>query len=192
MDGVKLMCGCAAVLAISTQWVHVPAEQRQAVLSGVEFLLGRPAASSSITSPNASAAALAPLPQPTAVSLNQTETIAPDRFGQFQTMMEVEGQRLSVLVDTGASFVVLSSDDADRLALRPAPSDFKYKVSTANGTAYVAKAELREIRVGNIVVRNVPALIGSRGALVESLLGMSFLRKLGSYKVDAGRLVLQQ
>ena len=133
-------------------------------------------------------------PQPSSASGSgyQSETIDPDGGGQFQTSIEIEGQRLPALVDTGATYVVLSFEDAARLGLRPMPSDFKYKTWTANGVALNAMAELREVRLGSIEVRDVPVLIAARGSMTHNLLGMTFLSKLHGFRVDAGRLVLQQ
>lgn len=118
------------------------------------------------------------------------ETVAPDRLGQFQTAIEIGGQRLPAMVDTGASYVALSYEDADRIGIRPLPADFKYAVSTANGRAFVAKVELPSVRLGSIEVRDVTALVSSRGQLGQTLLGMSFLSRLSSVKMDHGRLLL--
>lgn len=118
------------------------------------------------------------------------ETIAPDHFGQFHTVVEITGQRLRAMIDTGASFLLLTYEDADRLGIRPTPSDFKYPTSTANGRAFVAKVDLQAVRLGSIEVRNVPALVSGRGQLSETLVGMSFLSRLSGVKVDHGRLLL--
>ncbi len=118
------------------------------------------------------------------------ETVAPDRLGQFQAAIEIGGQRLPAMVDTGASYVSLSYEDADRIGIRPLPADFKYTVSTANGHAFVAKVELPSVRLGSIEVRDVTALVSDRGQLGQTLLGMSFLSRLSSVKMDHGRLLL--
>jgi aspartyl protease family protein len=120
------------------------------------------------------------------------EIVMPDHFGQFQTEVEIEGQRIPVLIDTGASVVLLSFEDADRLGLRPLPADFKIPLLTANGRSFAALAHLRDVRLGRIQVHDVVAYIAARGAVTgSSLLGMSFLSKLNGYGVDAGRLVLR-
>jgi aspartyl protease family protein len=120
------------------------------------------------------------------------EVIAPDRYGQFQTAVEIDGERLPAMIDTGASFVSLTYEDADRIGIRPATSDFKYAVSTANGRAAVAKVDLPSIRIGSIEVRDVTALVSGRGQLAQSLIGMSFLSRLSGVKVDHGRLLLSR
>ena len=86
----------------------------------------------------------------------------------------------------------LSFEDADRVGIRPLPSDYKYPVSTANGRAFVAKVRLGTVRLGTITVRDVAAMGAGRGQMSGSLLGMSFLSRLSAMKVDHGRLVLEQ
>ncbi|WP_237481157.1 retropepsin-like aspartic protease family protein [Lichenibacterium dinghuense] len=118
------------------------------------------------------------------------EWIGADRLGQFQTTVEIDGQRLPVLVDTGATFVCLSAEDADRVGVHPAPSDYRYAVNTANGSARVAKVQLASVRLGGIELRDVAALVSGRGQLGQTLLGMSFLSRLSTVRIDRGRLVL--
>ena len=88
--------------------------------------------------------------------------------------------------------MALSAEDADRIGVRPAPSEFRYTVSTANGRAQVAKVQLASVRLGGIEVRDVTALVGGRGQLGQTLLGMSFLSRLSGVRVDHGRLVLSR
>jgi aspartyl protease family protein len=119
--------------------------------------------------------------------------IPADPMGQFSTDVEVNGSRISkMLVDTGATLVALSYEDAAAAGLFPAPADYKYQVSTANGVAHVARAKLVDVRIGNIVVHDVEAVVGERGALSGSLLGMAFLSKLSRFSVESGALVLKQ
>ncbi len=119
--------------------------------------------------------------------------LEPDTFGQYRAEIDVEGQRVSALVDTGASLVVFSYETALRLGFAPAPIDYKWQTSTANGVARVAMIEVPEIHLGPLVARRVKAVVGERGALGgDALLGMSFLRNLGGFSVRDGRLLLSQ
>jgi aspartyl protease family protein len=135
-------------------------------------------------------AASAPL-APARVSSRGEYRIAADAIGQYSTDVEINGSRIHMLVDTGASSVALSYEDAAAIGIYPAPADYKYAVSTANGTGRVARVVLRDVRVGSLVVYDVEALIGERGALGSSLLGMTFLSKL-RMEVASGALVLRQ
>ncbi len=114
-----------------------------------------------------------------------------NQLGHFQTEVQVEGVSLKMLVDTGASAVTLSAEDADRAGIHPFPSDYTVPVSTANGISQVARVELHQVSVGPITVRDVPALVMQPGATSVSLLGMTFLQRLSSFQVADNRLVLK-
>jgi aspartyl protease family protein len=118
--------------------------------------------------------------------------IEPDSNGQYQTEMEIDQTPVRALVDTGATLVALTAEDARQLDIDPQPSAFNIPARTANGTAKVAHVRLREISIGDITVHDVDAVVAQPGALRISLLGMSFLRKLSGFQVDAGRFVMKQ
>jgi aspartyl protease family protein len=118
--------------------------------------------------------------------------IAADQQGQYFTDVDINGARLRMLVDTGATSVALSYEDAAAAGVFPFPSDYKYAVSTANGVARVARIRLNQVRVGQLVVRDVEAVVGEKGALSASLLGMTFLSRLSKIESARGTLVLRQ
>lgn len=119
--------------------------------------------------------------------------IGADPLGQFSTDAQVNGAHISrMLVDTGATLVALSYEDAAAAGVFPSPSDFKYQVNTANGVAHVARVRLNDVRIGSLVVHDVDAVVGERGALSGSLLGMTFLSKLSKFEVGSGALTLKQ
>jgi len=113
-----------------------------------------------------------------------------DNSGHYFANVELEGRRIKMLVDTGATLVILTGEDAAALGINPMPSDYNVRVSTVNGDLMTAKTQLREMRVGNILVRDVAALVVPAGKLRQSLLGMSFLGKLKSFEVADRSLVL--
>jgi aspartyl protease family protein len=106
--------------------------------------------------------------------------------------MEINGARIHVLVDTGASHVLLTAEDAHAANIDPPASAYTAAVQTANGTAMLAPTRLRELRVGQISVSNVEALVARPGQTAISLLGMSFLRKLTSFQVADGHFLMKQ
>ncbi len=106
------------------------------------------------------------------------------RGSHFQTNVSVEGKTLPMLVDTGASTVVLSYDDARAIGLNPQTLNFTVSVMTANGRAMAAPIRLDEIAIGPIVRKNIRAMVAEDGRLGESLLGMSFLSTLGSLQMQ--------
>lgn len=118
--------------------------------------------------------------------------LPPEQGGHYFAPVEIEGTRLRMMVDTGATVVALSADDAEKIGLRPMPADFSVPVQTANGVAYAARARLREARIGTIALRDVDALVLPRAVASQSLLGMSFLKRLSGFGYEAGRLVLRQ
>lgn len=118
-------------------------------------------------------------------------TLAGDLRGHFVAHPAVEGRRVRMLVDTGASYVALSWEDAAMIGLKLEPRDFTLRMSTANGIASGAPVRLAEVRLGDITVRNVEAVVAQKGALRTSLLGMSFLRRLNGFEVSKGRLTLR-
>jgi aspartyl protease family protein len=130
-------------------------------------------------------------PPPPSNSLDRVE-IAPDSSGNYLTDIDVDGQIIHVVVDTGASFLSLRSEDADALGLNLAPSEFRYRTMTANGIGTAAKVHLDSVRIANIEIDGVDALVMPPGALGRSLLGMSVLSRLGGVHISDGRLVLQR
>ena len=111
--------------------------------------------------------------------------------GHFQTEAEINGRGIDVLVDTGASMVALTYEDAERAGIRLKQSDFTQGVSTANGIARVAPVTLDRVSIGDITVRNVKAAVSERGRLQTTLLGMTFLSRLGRVDMRSGVLVLE-
>lgn len=102
--------------------------------------------------------------------------------GHFVARVTVNDNSVSMLVDTGASTVVLRQTDANRLGVDTRNLRYTVPVQTANGLAYAAHARLRNVSVGSISLGRVDALVAQPGALKESLLGMSFLSRLRSYE----------
>lgn len=111
--------------------------------------------------------------------------------GHFHTEAEVNGRPIHVMVDTGASLVALTFEDAEAAGIFLREKDFTHRVSTANGIAKVAPVRLSRVAIGDIVVRDVDAAVCERGKLETTLLGMSFLSKLERFDMRAGRLVLE-
>jgi aspartyl protease family protein len=119
-------------------------------------------------------------------------TVPRDRLGHFRIDGRVDGRRLDFLIDTGASLVVLTADDAASLGLHPGTSDYGVTLKTANGVVHAAATTLGMVEVGRIIMRDVPAVVMPDGVLSENLLGMSFLTRLRHFEYAAGKMVLEQ
>lgn len=113
-------------------------------------------------------------------------------YGHFRTSAEINGRPVTVMIDTGATMVALSYEDARAAGIYIRDSDFTHKVSTANGFARVAPVTIDRVSIGDITVRNVPGAVMEAGKLDTSLLGMSFLARLQRVDMRAGTLVLQE
>lgn len=113
------------------------------------------------------------------------------RYGHFMTEAKVNGSRIEVMVDTGASMVALTYEDAERAGIYLNHSDFTHRVNTANGVARVAPVTLSSVSIGGIKVHNVRAAVSERGRLHQTLLGMSFLSQLDRVDMRSGTLILQ-
>ena len=95
------------------------------------------------------------------------------------------------MVDTGASHIALRASDAARLGFHAWPRDYSIKIGTANGEGHAALVQLGMVEIGNIVVRDLPALVSPDEALGVNLLGMSFLSRL-RWSHDHGNLIIEQ
>lgn len=109
--------------------------------------------------------------------------------GHFYADVEINGQTIRMLVDTGATTIALSADDARRAGIDVDRLDFIFTVSTANGEATAAEVKLDAVSVGPIARRNVRAMV-TRG-LSGSLLGMSFFNSLSTFAIETDELVLR-
>jgi aspartyl protease family protein len=111
--------------------------------------------------------------------------------GHYFVTADINGRSVKVLVDTGASAVALSYEDAKTIGLRPNTLNFDVPVSTANGVANAASVMLDKIVIDGVRVTDVQGMVMPRGAMSGSLLGMSFLSKLSSFRVEDGTLYLK-
>jgi aspartyl protease family protein len=111
--------------------------------------------------------------------------------GHFSARADVNGRTIKLLVDTGASTVVLKATDAEKAGIDVGSLSFSVAVDTANGVAYAAPVRLRTVGVGPIAVGDVEALVAKPGSLKESLLGMSFLKRLRSYEFSGDFLTIR-
>ncbi len=98
---------------------------------------------------------------------------------------------MTLMLDTGASTVVLKPADAVKAGIDVNNLSYSMAVRTANGTTYAAPVRLDKISIGPIVVQDVEALVAKPGNLNESLLGMSFLRRLRSFDFSGEYVTLR-
>jgi aspartyl protease family protein len=135
----------------------------------------------------AQALAISPQPAPAVGSPGQVIK-SPD--GHFWAEGEVDGHQVRFLVDTGASAVALTQDDAMRLGLSPQSLAYTYQVNTASGVTRAARVTLDSISVGGAEVHDVDAYVIENG-LPTSLLGMTYLGRLSQFEATQTALVLR-
>jgi aspartyl protease family protein len=124
-------------------------------------------------------------------SRGQTVEIARGRAGDFSLRARVNGAQIPMVLDTGASAVVLTQEAAKAAGLPLEVLSYTVNVETANGRARAASVTLDRVAVGGIVERAVPALIAQPGQLRTNLLGMSFLNRLQGWEVRGDKLVMR-
>lgn len=126
-----------------------------------------------------------------AITRGRTVEIARAISGDFDVSAQINGARVAMVLDTGASSVVLTRDDAKAAGLPLEVLNYTVNIDTANGRARAAPVTLDRIAIGGLVERSVEALIAQPGQLKTSLLGMTFLNRLQSWQVSGDRLQLR-
>lgn len=118
--------------------------------------------------------------------------IAIDQSGHYQAEFRINGRKIDGLIDTGASLIAINRSTARRLGVSVTPRDFRHVVTTANGTVAAARVVLRRVELQSIRIDKVQALVLDDDALGMTLIGMSFLNRLASYRVTDGILTLHR
>jgi aspartyl protease family protein len=111
--------------------------------------------------------------------------------GHFVASVQVNGKSVSMIVDTGASQIVLRPQDAEKAGIDTSKLNYTVPVSTANGRSMTARIRLDNVTIGPLDRQKVEALVAQPGALTQSLLGMSFLSRLRSYEFSGDFLTLR-
>ena len=118
---------------------------------------------------------------------NASVTLQADSRGHFVTQVRINGLSTSMLVDTGATLVMLSADDARRMGI-DYKSGVRTSVSTANGSVPAYQVRLNTVQVGEIELSQVDALVQEIN-LGFGLLGMSFLNRT-QMRRDGDQMIL--
>ena len=132
----------------------------------------------------------APAPQ---VQINQGSVVSipkSQRDGQFWADATVNSGYVRFLIDTGASAVALTPEDAQKAGLRLHELNYDVPIRTAGGRNMAARVSLKSIAVGSITLRNIEALVVPEG-LETSLLGMTYLGQLQKVEATPSALLLR-
>ena len=117
--------------------------------------------------------------------------IARGQGGEFALHAKINGATAPMVVDTGATSVVLTYETAKAAGLPLELLEYDVDVETAGGRTKAARLTLDRLAIGRLVERSVPALVVPHGQMRTNLLGMSFLDRLESWEVRADGLMLR-
>lgn len=131
------------------------------------------------------------LPRQSVIGEGETISVPRAGDGHYYLSLEMNGETVSFVVDTGASDIVLTREDAARIGIDPATLRFSGRATTANGTVATARARVDQIALGPIVDREVPVSVNN-GEMRESLLGMTYLNRFERMEFSNGRLLLER
>ena len=120
-----------------------------------------------------------------------TASVSRQWDGHFRAATHVNGRPVEMLVDTGASLVLLTYEDAAAAGLDMAALDFNAPILTANGRSHVATIDLDSVMVGSVGATNIRGAVAQPGQLHASLLGMSFLGAIEEAAIRKDRLILR-
>lgn len=111
------------------------------------------------------------------------------RDGHYHLTLQVNGTPIDFVVDTGASQIVLTREDAERVGIDTASLAYVGRALTANGPVGTANVWLDEVRLGGWSQQGVRAVV-NEGDLFQSLLGMEYLGRMARIEIEGGRLIL--
>ncbi len=111
-------------------------------------------------------------------------------YGHFHAVAQIKGQQVEFMTDTGATYVALSYETAQKLGLAPQNLRFNGRSTTANGVARVASIVLDTVSIGDITVKDVQAVVAEPGRMTQNLLGMSFIKQLSGFELNGARLTM--
>ena len=110
--------------------------------------------------------------------------------GEFALNVKINGVKAPMVIDTGATSVVLTWETAKAIGLPLEMLEYNVDVETAGGHTKAARLTLDRLSVGHLVEKSIPALVVPRGQMKTNLLGMSFLDRLESWGVQADKVML--
>jgi aspartyl protease family protein len=120
------------------------------------------------------------------------DTASATRYhGHFFFDTEINGIDIHLMFDTGATWVSLRAEDAAKVGISLSSLNYTVHTTTANGIAAAAPIVLKELKVGGITRRNVPAIVAKPGALGVSVLGQSFMTLMAGFSTEGNTLTLR-
>lgn len=110
--------------------------------------------------------------------------------GHYYVPVSMDGREIRFLADTGATSIFMSQSDAKRIGINISSLNYNRRYQTANGaTGAAAVAEVKNLQVGPITLRNVPVTVSQENSHM-ALLGMEFFNRVSKYSVEDGKLTI--
>ncbi len=130
------------------------------------------------------------LPKQAVVEDGTAISIPRGRDGHFHLTLQVNGTPVDFLVDTGATDIVLTLEDAARVGLDPETLAFIGRARTANGEVRTAFTDLDSVTLGPFTRQNIPASV-NEGEMPGSLLGMRYLSLFDRIEISGDQMILE-
>jgi aspartyl protease family protein len=111
--------------------------------------------------------------------------------GHFHLTVTINDRPIEFLVDTGASDIVLTRNDAARVGFDPNRLDYWGMANTANGTVRLATIRLETVRLGEFIDKNIRASV-NKAPMEKSLLGMRYLSKFRAIEISNDQMILKR
>ena len=111
--------------------------------------------------------------------------------GHFHLTLTINDRPIDFLVDTGASDIVLTREDAARVGFDPNRLDYWGMANTANGTVRLATIRLETVRLGEFIDKNIRASV-NKAPMEKSLLGMRYLSKFSAIEISNDQMILKR
>jgi len=171
-------------------WACRQAVAWSAVAAVVYWLVAQwgPLIPTAAVAPPARVPTIAAAPLAADAPVTNTMRYSANERGEVRLDADVDGAAVHFVVDTGANLVTLTPADAEAAGIDPAGLTYSMRMSTANGETRAAPVMLRGIRLGQLSVEDVQAVVVQN--LSVSLLGMSFLSRLDHWEMRGGVLTI--
>ena len=121
----------------------------------------------------------------------QAVSIRKSLNGHFEAAGTVNGAPVGFLIDTGATSIALSHDDALRIGFSDDDLSYTLVINTANGKAKAAAVQLDNVVIGSISRTGLRAMVAEPGQLDQSLLGMNFISSLTAFEMRRNEVILR-
>ncbi|WP_415920448.1 TIGR02281 family clan AA aspartic protease [Tateyamaria sp. SN6-1] len=121
----------------------------------------------------------------------ESVTVPRSRDGHYYLTLDINGTPTDFVVDTGATDIVLTAQDAEAAGLDPDNLNFLGRANTANGEVRTAPVRLDTVTIGPYEDRDVYAVVNG-GEMRQSLLGMGYLQRWGRIEISGGEMTLMR